>query len=174
MRFVIISMSFRDQVEKGLGAVVIVAGSDSDEAHIRRIVDALRKYSIPFDVRFASAHKQPDKIIKIIKEYDSMKGPLVYISAAGMTDASSGTVSYHSLRPVISCPPDAPNLTCLTNPKMSSNATIYNPANVARFIAQMFSYVNPAYAEAILKENIKKEAELTEADIKLRKEITGR
>ena len=166
-------MSFRDQVEKGLGAVVILAGSNSDEAHVRKIADALNKYNLLFDVRFASGHKQPEKLVEIIREYDTMKGPLVYVATAGMTDALSGMASYHSLRPVISCPPDAPNQTCLTNPPMSSNATIYHPSNVARFIAQMFSHLNPAYAEAIKKGNTKKEAELDEADIKLRKEISG-
>jgi len=166
-------MSFRDQVEKGLGAAVILAGSNSDDAHVRKVAEALRKYDIPFDVRFASAHKQPEKIVQIVREYDSMKGPLAYIAIAGMTDALSGMISYHSIRPTISCPPDAPNPTCLTNPPMSSNATIYNPSNAARFIAQMFSHLNPSYAEAILKGNAKKKEELAEADIKLRDEITG-
>ncbi len=166
--------NFREDVEKGLGAAVILAGSNSDAAHVRKIAEALGKYGIPFDVRFASAHKQPEKVMRLVREYDEMKGALAYIAVAGMTDALSGMVSYHSTRPVVSCPPDAPNSTCLTNPPTSSNVTVYHPSNAARFIAQMFSHLNPAYAEAISRGNAKKIGELGEADITLREEITGR
>lgn len=166
-----ILMSFREQVEKGLGCAVIIAGSGSDESHIEKIADSLEKYNIPFEVRIASAHKQPFKVLEIKREYEFLKGPLVYIAVAGGTDALSGIVSYHSLRPVISCPPDAPNQSCLTNPPGSSNAYIPRPENVARFIAQMFSYCNPQYAEAILLENCKKEASLQDADTNLREKF---
>jgi phosphoribosylaminoimidazole carboxylase PurE protein len=166
-------MDFREQVERGLGAVVILAGSKSDEEHVRKIADALGKYDIPYEVRIASAHKEPEEVLGLVKEYDGMNMPLAYVAVAGMTDALSGMISFHSLRPVISCPPDAPNTTCLTNPPGSSNVTVYHPSNAAKFIAQMFSHLNPAYAEAILHEKDKKLSELVVADRKLRTEITG-
>lgn len=87
-------MSFRDEVEKGLGAVVILAGSGSDAEHVKKITSALVTYGIPFDVRVASAHKQTEKLAALVREYDSMKGPLVYIAVAGGTDALSGTISW--------------------------------------------------------------------------------
>jgi phosphoribosylaminoimidazole carboxylase PurE protein len=161
-------MSFRDEVEKGLGAVVILAGSNSDFQHIKKIADELKRYGIPFDARIASGHKQDAEVHEIMRQYDFMRGPLAYIAVAGMTDALSGIMSYHSTKsPVISCPPDAPNATCLTNPPMSSNATIYQPSNVAKFVAQMFAHLNPAYSEAIRSANAKKETELRAADSEL-------
>lgn len=167
-------MSFRDEVEKGLGAVVILAGSGSDAEHVKKITSALVTYGIPFDVRVASAHKQTEKLAALVREYDSMKGPLVYIAVAGGTDALSGTISWASIRPVISCPPDAPNQSCLTNPPGSSNVYVARPDNAARFVAQMFSSCNPDYATAIINANAKKISDLENDDKRLRKEIAGR
>ena len=65
------------------------------------------------------------------------------IAVAGGTDALSGTLSFHSLHPVVSCPPDPPNESCLRNPPGSSNATVYSPRNAARFVAQLFAARDP-------------------------------
>jgi 5-(carboxyamino)imidazole ribonucleotide mutase len=162
---------FRESVEKGLGCAVILAGSGSDKPHIEKIAASLDKYGVPFEVRVCSAHKQPTTLLTILETYDCFKGPLVYVAVAGGTDALSGTVSYRS-RPTISCPPDAPNNSCLTNPPGSSNAYIQNPANVGRFVAQMFAWTNPAYALALVTEKRKKESSLAEDDTKLMGEFT--
>jgi 5-(carboxyamino)imidazole ribonucleotide mutase len=164
--------SFRESVEKGLGCAVILAGSGSDKPHIEKIAASLDKYGVPYEVRICSAHKQVDDLLAMVHEYDLIHGPLAYIAVAGGTDALSGTVSYHSTRPTISCPPDAPNNSCLTNPPGSSNAYIANPANVGRFLAQMFSWVKPNYAEAIEAEKHKKLVSLQADDNKLREEFT--
>ena len=165
--------TFREEVEKGLGAVVILAGSGSDEPHIEKIAGSLRKYGIPFEVRIASAHKQSATLLRIIDEYDAMSGPLTYVAVAGGTDALSGTVSYRTYRPVVSSPPDAPNQSCLTNPPGSSNATIYDPKNVGRFIAQMFSWTNREYHKALANEMAAKLSSLEADDNKLHAKFGG-
>merc|ERR1712087_558407 len=75
--------------------------------------------------------------------YSARKESIVLVGCAGGTDALSGTASYLANFPVVSCPPEASksevNPTCLTNPPGSSNAYILRPANVAKFVAQMFS-----------------------------------
>lgn len=163
-----ITEKFRENVEKGLGGAVILAGSDSDAEHIDRLTKALGKYGIPFEVRIASAHKQGEKLLHLINEYDALSGPLVYIAVAGGTDALSGTSSYVSIRPTISCPPDGLNMSCLTNPPGSSNAFVQRPENAAKFIAQMFSHANPAYEDAIDNEQVKKISGLEKADREFR------
>ena len=108
-------------IKSKVGYAVIIAGSDSDEAHIKKITDSLNKYDIPYKVRICSAHKQQGKLTEIINAYNDIRsGSLVFIAVAGGTDALSGTLSYHSLHPVISCPPDGLNQSCLTNPSGSS------------------------------------------------------
>jgi 5-(carboxyamino)imidazole ribonucleotide mutase len=140
-------MDFKDKVASAGGAVIL-AGSGSDAEHIKTLEGALEAEHIPFQTRICSAHKQPEKLISILKEYDGLPGKLAYIAVAGGTDALSGTVAFHSTRPVISCPPDAPNKSCLTNPPGSSNVYIENPSNVAEFLQQYFS--NPATHVAVV------------------------
>lgn len=135
--------NFREEVEKGLGAVVILAGSGSDGDHVRKLTEAIKKYGLPVEARVASAHKQSSRILQLLKEYDEYDGPLLYMAIAGDVDALSGTVSWGTNRPVLTCPPDHPNSSGIGNPPGSSNAYIGRADNAARFAAQMFSYVNP-------------------------------
>ncbi len=106
--------------------------------------------------------------MELLKEYDAIEGALAYIAVAGGTDALSGTASWNTYRPVISCPPDAPNGSCLTNPPGSSNVYVAKPDNAARFLAQMFSAVNPSYKEMIRLKNANKVDELLKQDAELR------
>jgi len=158
-------------IKSKVGYAVIIAGSDSDEAHIKKITDSLNKYDIPYKVRICSAHKQQGKLTEIINAYNDIRsGSLVFIAVAGGTDALSGTLSYHSLHPVISCPPDGLNQSCLTNPSGSSNAYIQKPENVARFIAQMYS-PNPKF-RLYLESKIRSKIEsLENADKKLEEKL---
>ena len=146
------------------GCAVIFAGSDSDRQHIERIVQSLEEYAIPYEVRICSAHKDPEKLIRLVREYDALVGAIAYIAVAGGTDALSGSLSFHSLNPVISCPPDAPNQSCLNNPPGSANATINDPRNVGKFIAQMYAPFNPAYRESLIKSLEGKISRLEEKD----------
>lgn len=163
-------MDADDQINlRERGLAVILAGSGSDKEHIAKITDELGKFGIPYDIRIASAHKQPSKVVEIVNSYDGINAPIVYVAVAGGVDALSGVASYHSVRPVISCPPDGrANTTCLDNPSGSSNATVYNPKNAARLVAQILSHSCPAYAGEIRKANVSKKRELEEADTKSR------
>lgn len=170
-----ITPNFKEKIESGLvgfGGAVILAGSGSDESHIEKITSSLAKYGILFDVRVVSAHKQGPRLSEIVSEYDSMKGFFAYIAVSGGTDALSGTLSFISYRPVISCPPDHLNMSCLTNPSGSSNAYIARPENAARFIAQMFSYFNSSYLDKIKGEIDKKKQNLEQDDERLRKKYS--
>jgi len=160
--------NFREEVGKGLGAVVILAGSGSDRVHVQAIYNEVKKYSLPVEARVASAHKQSPKVLDIMRFYDSLKGPLVYIAVAGGTDALSGTVSWETNRPVLTCPPDHPNPSGLTNPPGSSCAYVARVQNVARMAAQIFSYWNPACVEALNVDRNKKEEGLVGDDARFR------
>ena len=163
-----VSSNFRRKVELNLGCAVILAGSGSDEAHIDKIAASLNRYSVPFEVRIASAHKQGRKLPDTVREYDGWKGALAYIAVAGDTDALSGTVSFISHRPTISCPPDHPNHSCINNPPGSSNAYVARAENLGRFVAQMFSSINPQYHRRIQEEVEAKVKKLEADDERLR------
>ena len=163
---------FEDIIRRNLGCAVIFTGSDSDREHIGKLVSSLSEFEVPVEVRIVSAHKQLKKLENIMLGYDAIPGALAYIVVAGGTDAMSGTVSYNTYRPTISCPPDGLNENCLRNPPGSSNAFILRPENVGRFVAQMFSHVNPRYRELIEEKNRKKNANLEDADERLRRELS--
>jgi len=160
--------SFEEMVFRGDGFAVILAGSGSDEPHIDKIADSLEEWEIPYKVRICSAHKQADQLVEVLVGYNRLEGSLVYVAVAGGTDALSGTASFHSRFPVISCPPDGkpsdPNMSCLTNPPGSSNAYISRPGNVGKFIAQMYSGVNPGLRKMLEDEKIGKIESLRVSD----------
>merc|ERR1712087_865200 len=151
------------------GFVLIAAGSDSDMPHLETLKKELAKFKIPSQIRICSAHKQPGRLEALISEFNKSTEPIMMVGCAGGTDALSGTASYLAKFPVVSCPPDGMNNTCLTNPPGSSNAFIVKPANVAKFAAQMFAKKNKDVAAALevnIAEKIKK---LEVADDQLRK-----
>ncbi|MBW2978196.1 AIR carboxylase family protein [Candidatus Woesearchaeota archaeon] len=151
------------------GVVVIIAGSDSDMPHIEKIQGELKKYSIPSEVKICSAHKQPAKCEEVVNKYNDSVEPVVFITIAGGTDALSGVVSYHSVHPVVSCPPDKNEfISCVTNPPGSSNSLILRPANVARHVAKILGHSNGGLKEVILKKNAEKIKKLEDANNKLR------
>merc|ERR1712127_93740 len=133
--------------------VVIAAGSDSDMPHLETLKKEIGKFGIDAEIRICSAHKQPGRLQGLISQYNRNRRPVMLVGCAGGTDALSGTASYLSNFPVVSCPPDGMNNTCLTNPPGSSNAFIVKPANVAKFAAQMFARSSKEVSEA-LNENI--------------------
>merc|ERR1712098_891532 len=115
-------------------------------------------------IRICSAHKQPGRLESVIAECNKYTGPIMLVGCAGGTDALSGTASYLANFPVVSCPPDGMNNTCLTNPPGSSNAFIVKPANVAKFAAQMFSHSCPAVAGPLITAIREKVEKLEKAD----------
>merc|ERR1712060_156915 len=129
----------------------------------------LAKFSIPSQIRICSAHKQPGRLEAIIDEYNKSTEPVLLVGCAGGTDALSGTASYFAKFPVVSCPPDGLNQTCLTNPPGSSNAFICKPANVAKFAAQYFANYCPEIAAALDASITEKISKLEQADEQLQK-----
>jgi len=138
---------------------VVMADSDSNMPHLQALKSELAKFKIPCEIRICSAHKQPARLEGVIQHYNKSIQPLLLIGCAGGTDALSSIASYSSLHPVISCPPDGSNTACLTNPSGSSSGLILEPANVAKFAAQMFSPSCPEVRVALaaqIQENITK------------------
>ncbi len=148
------------------GLAVIMAGSDSDLPHMENIRTELSKYNITSEFRICSAHKQGSACEEIIEKYNQSIEPIIYVTVAGGTDALSGVVSYHSIHPVISCPPDKNNyLSCVQNPPGSSNSLILRPANVAKHVAKILGQHIPEIRKTIIKMNEKKTKTLENADI---------
>merc|ERR1719482_2190559 len=149
--------------------VVIAAGSDSDMPHLETLKKELAKFKIESEIRICSAHKQPARLQSVIAEYSKAAHPVLMVGCAGGTDALSGTASYLAKFPVVSCPPDGMNNTCLTNPPGSSNAFIVKPANIAKFAAQVFAQRSEEINKALDASIAEKITKLEKADEQLAK-----
>eukprot|EP00812_Abedinium_dasypus_P006680 NODE_1846_length_1049_cov_353.992958.p1 GENE.NODE_1846_length_1049_cov_353.992958~~NODE_1846_length_1049_cov_353.992958.p1 ORF type:complete len:301 (-),score=96.68 NODE_1846_length_1049_cov_353.992958:129-1031(-) len=149
------------------GTAALMAGSDSDMPHLEMLQKELAKFSVPSHIRICSAHKQPSRLEQVLQRYNKSIEPLVIVACAGGTDALSGTASYSMMHPVVSCPPDGMNNTCLTNPPGSSNAFIRKPANVGKFAAQVLAHSCPRVAAALEASIPQKIRQLEQADDEL-------
>ncbi|CAD7961128.1 unnamed protein product [Amoebophrya sp. A25] len=152
----------------GPGVVLIFAGSGSDAPHLKKIEESCYRVGLSaVHTRICSAHKQPGKLEDVLNRYNQSEQMCIIVGCAGGTDALSGTASFHSKFPVVSCPPDGHvNHTCLTNPPGSSNALIYSVGNAARFCAQVLSQhdVTRSLSKKLLSANDDKVAGLVKAD----------
>jgi 5-(carboxyamino)imidazole ribonucleotide mutase len=80
--------------------VLIILGSESDMHIANKAADVLKELQISFEIKVASAHRQPDLLDKIIKESDAK----VFIGIAGLSAALPGVIASKTNKPVIGVP----------------------------------------------------------------------
>jgi 5-(carboxyamino)imidazole ribonucleotide mutase len=85
------------------GKAVIIMGSDRDLDFSREIAKYLKILGVTYEFRVASAHKTPEKVLEVIKEFNAEKA--VYITVAGRSNALSAFIDGNTTKPVIACPP---------------------------------------------------------------------
>jgi 5-(carboxyamino)imidazole ribonucleotide mutase len=85
------------------GKAVIIMGSDRDLDFSREIAKYLKLLGVKYEFRVASAHKTPQKVLEIIKEFEEEK--VVYVTVAGRSNALSAFIDGNTIKPVIACPP---------------------------------------------------------------------
>ncbi len=85
------------------GKAVIIMGSEKDLEFCREITKSLKILRVDYDLRVASAHKTPENVLAILKEFEKEK--IVYVTVAGRSNALSAFVDANTSKPVIACPP---------------------------------------------------------------------
>lgn len=85
------------------GTAVIIMGSQKDLDFSREITKTLKALGVNYEFRVASAHKTPQKVLEILKEFENEK--TVYITVAGRSNALSAFIDANTSKPVIACPP---------------------------------------------------------------------
>ncbi len=86
-----------------MAKILIIMGSKKDLDFAKEIEKIVKKFGVNCELRIASAHKTPDKVIKIIE--DNKGEEIVYITIAGRSNALSGFVDANTTKPVIAAPP---------------------------------------------------------------------
>ena len=122
--------------------VIVIAGSTKDESFIQRITTSLESFNIKAKVFFASAHKEPTRVLEILESYKEKK--VICVTVAGMSNALSGFVAANSNFITIGCPPFKDKQDMMVNihstlqmPSKVPVLTILNPENCALAISRM-------------------------------------
>ncbi|MCE9622843.1 MAG: AIR carboxylase family protein [Actinomycetia bacterium] len=129
--------------------VVILMGSKADAAHCQKISEAALGFGLEVVTRIGSAHKTPDHVSSLLRDYESDPRPKVYITVAGRSNALSGFTDGSVTSPVIACPPPSDSFggadiySSLRMPSGIAPAVVLEPANAALLAAKILSLSDP-------------------------------
>ena len=152
--------------------VVILMGSKADLKHCEKIAEKLAELGIKAIMRVASAHKTPEKVLEILREYENKE--VVYITVAGRSNALSGFVDANTVKPVIACPPYSEafaGMDVLSSIRMPSGVApmlVMDAENAALAAAKIFALKYEEVTEQIRKYQERKREELYAADEEVR------
>ena len=86
--------------------VLILMGSDSDAPVMQGAVDILREFGISSEITVASAHRSPERVLRLVRQAPD-RGVKVFIVGAGAAAHLAGVVAAHTTMPVIGVPIDS-------------------------------------------------------------------
>src|SRR3954447_18202351 len=86
--------------------VLILMGSDSDAPIMQAAVDILRELAISSEMTVASAHRSPERVMRLVREAPG-RGVKLFIVGAGAAAHLGGVVAAHTTKPVIGVPIDS-------------------------------------------------------------------
>jgi 5-(carboxyamino)imidazole ribonucleotide mutase len=154
--------------------VVILMGSKVDLDFSSRIAKYLESFGIAYEFRIASAHKTPQKVLSILKEYENER--VVYITVAGRSNALSAFVDANTTKPVIACPPysekfgGADIYSSLRAPSGVGSLVTVEPEGAAIAVAKIFALENEVLVEKVHDLQASKKREIDGADKIVREE----
>jgi 5-(carboxyamino)imidazole ribonucleotide mutase len=155
------------------GKALIVMGSERDLDFSREIAKYLKLLGVSYEFRVASAHKTPERVIEIIKEFENEK--IVYVTVAGRSNALSAFIDGNTSKPVIACPPysekfgGADIISSLRVPSGIGSTVTIEPEGAAIAVAKIFALGDSAMAESIKNYQAAKKKELEKANESVKK-----
>ena len=152
---------------------VILMGSERDLEFCREIAHYLKTLELDYVFRVASAHKTPEKVLEILKEYERDK--VVYITVAGKSNALSAFVDANTTKPVIACPPYSEKFggaDIYSSLRVSSgigSVVTIEPEGAAIAAAKIFAVEDQELAKHVREYQLAKKAEIEKADDSVKK-----
>ena len=152
---------------------VVLMGSERDLEFCREIARYLKTLELEYVFRVASAHKTPEKVLEVLKEYERDK--VVYITVAGRSNALSAFVDANTTKPVIACPPysekfgEADIYSSLRVPSGIGSVVTIEPEGAAIVAAKIFAVEDQELAKRIREYQLAKKAEIEKADDSVKK-----
>jgi 5-(carboxyamino)imidazole ribonucleotide mutase len=158
----------------GLDAkVVIVMGSERDLEFCREVAKYLKLFGVDYVFRVASAHKTPDKVLAILKEFE--KDNVVYVTVAGRSNALSAFVDANTSKPVIACPPysekfgGADVLSSLRVPSGIGSVVTIEPEGAAIAATKIFALSDKELEKRVKDYQLGKKREIEKANETVKK-----
>lgn len=116
-------------------------GSESDRPHAEKIIAKIKEYSSEqtphIESHTASAHKNPERVLEILRGQDRDSATL-FITIAGRSNALSGFCAANTSFPVLACPPFSDKVDMMINinstlqmPSLTPVLTVIDPGNAA-------------------------------------------
>lgn len=140
--------------------VPIIIASKQDQEQANKIIAVLAEFDIEYKVHIASAHKVPDKVLKIVQSYQDEEN-VCFMTIAGLSNGLSGLVAANSVHPVIACPLFKDKADYLVNihsslqmPSGTPVLTVIDPKNAALAVARILG-INNTELRAAIAEKIK-------------------
>jgi len=155
------------------GKVVIIMGSKRDFDFCRDMARNLKAFALDYEFRVASAHKTPEKVLGILREFEKEKA--VYITVAGRSNALSAFVDANTEKPVIACPPYSEKFggtdvySSLRVPSGIGLLVTIEPESAAIAAAKIFAVEDRELARRVKKYQLGKKKEIEKADESIRK-----
>jgi 5-(carboxyamino)imidazole ribonucleotide mutase len=155
------------------GKAVILMGSERDLEFCREIARYLKDLEVNYVFRVASAHKTPEKVLEILKEFEKEK--VVYITVAGRSNALSAFVDANTPKLVIACPPysekfgGADIYSSLRVPSGVGVVVTIEPESAAIAAAKIFAFEDAGLAKRLREYQLAKKMEIEKADATVKK-----
>jgi 5-(carboxyamino)imidazole ribonucleotide mutase len=155
------------------GKAVIIMGSERDLDFSREIARYLKLVGVNYEFRVASAHKTPEKVLEIIKEFENEK--VVYVTVAGRSNALSAFIDGNTTKLVIACPPysekfgGADLLSSLRVPSGIGSVVTIEPEGAAIATAKILSLQDPKLEANVKTYQEGKKKELDKANESIKK-----
>jgi 5-(carboxyamino)imidazole ribonucleotide mutase len=154
------------------GKVIILMGSERDLEFSQEIAKTLKVLDVKFSFRVASAHKTPEKTLKILNENKNAR--VVYITVAGRSNALSAFVDASTTKPVIACPPYSDRFggvdiySSLRVPSGIGSLTTIEPEGAALAAAKIFAIEDKVLEKRMEKYQAERRTEIEKADRKVK------
>ena len=161
--------------------VGIIMGSDSDLPIVRKAMDMLSSFDVPYEVHVYSAHRTPDEAGQFAAAARE-NGFGVLIAAAGMAAHLAGAIAARTSLPVIGIPCKSSALdgidALLSTVQMPTGVpvatvAINGAANAALLAIQILGVADPEIAARLGEKKAKDAAAVLAKDAALQEELNG-
>jgi 5-(carboxyamino)imidazole ribonucleotide mutase len=155
------------------GKVVVLMGSERDLEFCREIGKHLKAFGLEHQFRVASAHKTPEKVLEILKEFEQQK--IIYVTVAGRSNALSAFVDANTAKPIIACPPysekygGADIFSSLRVPSGVGSVVTIEPEGAAFAAAKILALEDHALEKKVREYQDAKKREIEKADDSVKK-----